>query len=185
MTIEKKLLPLQPFVIPVSGLAQGGARYDWRADGAFFGSFDHSEILGASLAVSVEVHPHGRAVDVDGTIRGSVTVQCDRCLEDLTLPLQTEFRLCVRTEEDGAGADGREVVLLPQGERELDLSQVVYDYVNISLPMQRVHPQGECNPKALQYLGERNAKVEEGSAAAESPFASLKELLSENNNIKR
>jgi uncharacterized metal-binding protein YceD (DUF177 family) len=35
---------------------------------------------------------------------------------------------------------------------ELDLSQDVYDYVCTSLPLQRMHPEGECNQETTKYL---------------------------------
>ena len=39
----------------------------------------------------------------------------------------------------------------PEGD-ELDLGQDVYDFVCISLPIQRVHPEGECNQETTKYL---------------------------------
>ena len=35
---------------------------------------------------------------------------------------------------------------------ELDLSQDIYDYILVSLPMQRVHPDGGCNGETIKYL---------------------------------
>ncbi len=134
--------------------------------------------------MGVQVEKTGRDTLVDGTIEGTVTVVCDRCLEDLELPVQTRFLL--RVTQGGAPAadetDGRETVRLPEEEDELDLSQVVYDYVNIALPLRRLHPEGGSNPQVLKYLGDRNEAAPE---AADSPFAALKSLLNDNNNVKR
>ena len=175
---------MQPFVIPVNGLTQGSTRFDWRADGAFFDSFDQSEIRSADLSVSVRVEKSGRYTGVDGTVEGTVTVLCDRCMEELVLPVRTEFLLSVKYGEEAGDADAgdREIVMLPEGEADLDLSQIVYDYVNISLPLRRVHPEGGCNPQTLKYLGDQN---ETAQPAGDNPFAALKDLLNDNNNVKR
>ena len=156
MIIEKKFVPLQPFVIPLSGLAQGGTQFDWRADGTFFGNSGNSEILAADLGV---------------------TVLCDRCLEELELPVDTGFKLSVKFGEGAETADAgdREIVMIPEGSQELDLSQFVYDYTCISLPMRRVHPEGECNPEALKYLSTEESAGDAPSAG--SPFAALKDIL--------
>ena len=56
------------------------------------------------------------------------------------------------------------------------MEQVVYDYVCLSLPMQRTHEPGECNPEAMKYYDtpeEVNVAVEEDV----NPFAALKDLF--------
>ena len=177
MIIEKKFVPLQPFVIPLSGLTQGGTQFNWRADGKFFGNSGNSEILNADLEVDVHVEKAMRFFGVDAAISGKVTVLCDRCLEELELPVDTGFKLSVKFGETAETADAgdREIVMIPDGSMELDLSQFVYDYTCISLPMRRVHPEGECNPEALKYLSsEETAGV---APTAGSPFAALKDIL--------
>lgn len=124
------MLPLHPFVIPVKGLKAGKTHFDWVADGEFFKTFENSEVLDADLKLSVDVWNIENSIRSECQIDGTVTVTCDRCAEDLTLEVHTSF------EEDS----------------ELDLSQDIYDFVCISLPMQKVHLEGECNPEALKYL---------------------------------
>ena len=135
MIIEKNLLPLQPFEIPVKGLKNGKNVFHWHTDGSFFSEFGNAEILGADLEIEAEVDFTDFELSVACRIDGSVTVACDRCLEDLALPVHAAFE----TEADGAV-------------RVLDLSQDIYDEVCVSLPLRKVHPEGECNAETLQYL---------------------------------
>ena len=177
MIIEKKFVPLQPFVIPLIGLAQGGTQFNWRADGKFFGNSGNSEIIDADLEVDVHVERASRFFGVDATVTGWVKVLCDRCLEELELPVSTGFALSVKFGENAETADAgdREIVMIPEGSSELDLAQFVYDYTCISLPMRRVHPEGECNPDALRYLS--SEETADAAPAAGSPFAALKDIL--------
>lgn len=126
---------MQPFVVKLFGLAPGVSEHEWVAGAEFFESFGNSEILGASLKVDASLSNHGLTVDVSCRIEGSVTVACDRCLEDLEIPVSTSFEEKYTPDSD-----------------ELDLSQDVYDYVLISLPLQRVHPEGGCNSETTRYL---------------------------------
>ena len=63
---------------------------------------------------------------------------------------------------------------------ELDLSQFIYDYVCVNLPLQKVHEEGECNPQMIAKLSgmdaENNIGQESGNET-NSPFGALGELL--------
>ena len=135
MLIAKKLLTLQPFVVKLTSLAPGKNRFTWHAGPEFFEIFGNEEILDADLEVTAQVSNHGLTAEAACAIAGSVTVACDRCLEDLVIPVETSFEESYTPESD-----------------ELDLRQDVYDYVCISLPIQRVHPEGECNQETTKYL---------------------------------
>lgn len=126
---------MQPFEIPIKGLKSGRSTFQWHADGDFFGIFENTEILGAELDVEIVVDYDGYSIEVEGKIDGEVTVACDRCLEDLVIPVHTSFE---DDEFDGVAV--------------LDLKQDVYDFVCISLPMQKVHNDGECNEETVKYL---------------------------------
>lgn len=126
---------MQPFVVYLGSAGHGVQNFDAACDKTFFESFGNTEILDADIKVTASIRDNGRSVDVKCGISGSVTVPCDLCLEPLTIPVQTGF----------------EEIYTPQG-RELDLNQDVYDFVCISLPMHKVHPEGECNEETIKYL---------------------------------
>ena len=116
-------------------MAPGKSHFTWHAGPEFFEIFGNEEILDADLEVTAGIANHGLTADAVCVVSGSVTVACDRCLEDLVIPVETSFEETYTPESD-----------------ELDLRQDVYDYVCISLPIQRVHPEGECNQETTKYL---------------------------------
>ena len=126
---------MQPFIVKLNGLASGRTVFNWKADVKFFEQFGNTDILAADLDVTAKVVNHGVTVDVECSVEGKVTVPCDRCLDDLELDVETSFSE-VYTPEDSS----------------LDLSQDIYDYVCTALPLQRVHPEGECNPVTIKFL---------------------------------
>lgn len=135
MTYSKILLTLQPFVVNLNELGRGESLYSQSAGKEFFESFGNQEILDADIRVEATILNRGVSVDVDAQIDGSVTVLCDRCLEPLEIPVGTDFQ----------------ETYTPEG-AELDFSQEVYDFVCISLPLQRVHEDGKCNPDTTKFL---------------------------------
>ena len=167
------------FIVPLNGLAQGRTEFRRRVGKEFFEHFENSEILEAGLDVDVLVEKSGRYIGVDCTIEGDVTVICDRCLEDLTLPVSTGFKLSVKFGSAGEGSEmegEREIVVLPVTDADLDLAQTVYDYICLSLPVQKVHEEGGCNPEALKYLSSEDGQGLPGKDNS-TPFAGLKDLL--------
>ena len=172
--------------IPLNGLTCTQTRFCWQVGEEFFESFGNSEIFDADLEIAAMVGRQGRSVMVSGKASGSVTVECDRCLEDLQLPVNADFELEVRfgEGEDEQQEDGREILYVPETDTEMDLGQIVYDYVCLSLPLQRVHPEGGCNQDALRFLGlETEDDSSEAQPGENNPFAALKGLFGENQDI--
>ena len=126
---------MQPFVVDLNGIGSGVKTLGAVADKKFFESFGNDDILDAEVNVDFDIRNRGTSVDVACRIKGNVTVCCDLCLDPLTLVVATEF------EEN----------YVPEGQ-EIDLSQDVYDYIITSLPLRRVHPQGECNEETTKFI---------------------------------
>ncbi len=166
------------FTIPLNGLAAGETVFSWHADKEFFERFDNSEILQAQFDARASVEKSGQYIGVDCNVQGQVTVECDRCLGELVLPVDVKIMLSVKYGENEVSDDlsegEREVVAVSADSAELDMAQIIYDYVCLSLPMQRVHAPGGCDPAAMKYLEGGDAQDGE---AADSPFGMLKDLL--------
>ena len=126
---------MQPFIVNLHGLGPGTTEFDRTIGKEFFESFGNPDVLAADLDVACDILRHGATVDVECSISGVVMVPCDRCLEPLEIPVETEFTETYAPEED-----------------ELDFNQDVYDYVCTALPLQRVHEEGKCNPETIKFL---------------------------------
>ncbi len=166
------------YIIPLNGLTTGKTEYVWKVGKEFFESFENSEILDAELDATVVVEKSGRYVGVDCVVSGSVTVECDRCLGALEMPIDADIMLSVKFGDEESSEEHqegeREVIFVSDTEAELDLSQIIYDYVCLDLPMQRVHEDGECDPEAVKHLSEGFSIRQEEE---DNPFAALKNLF--------
>ena len=152
---------MDSFIIPLNGWAAGERKFRFHADTEFFQKFDNTEILDADVNVEIRVTKEGmQKVEAVLHLQGTVTVPCNRCLEPVVIPVE---------------ANPSEVLAPGEEEVDWDLSQAVYDYVCLSLPLQRVHPEGECNPDTVRFLSRKERGDEE--AASSSPFAALKGLF--------
>lgn len=168
------------YIIPLSDLKTGVYTCVWDASDKFFEEFENEQIRSAELEIRVQARKTGVSVEIDLDIKGTLTVPCDRCLEDVEMPVDTSHLLKVRfgqqPEVEVDEEDGRELVWLPQGEPQVDLSQAIYDFSCLSLPIQCRHREGECNPEALRHLNP-SEEVSQDVQQADSPFAALKGMF--------
>ena len=202
MIFQNYLLPLRSylfmgdmkdaFIIPLNGLKQGRTRFSWKAGAEFFRNFDNKDIKDAEILVDVEVEKSGTYLGIDAVVSGNLTVACDRCGADVSLPVRSRISQSIKFGTEPVSGeeivvseeDERETFYLPEDGGELDMSQTVYDFACLALPMKKVHPDGECDPVALRFLsGEDFVPEERNEDKAESPFAVLKGLFDEENGL--
>jgi uncharacterized metal-binding protein YceD (DUF177 family) len=104
-------------------------------------------------------------------IDGSVTVPCDRCGDDFKLRLWDEFDLVIKlTGEETKEVDEDDVVFIPRSETVIDLSNWIYEFIMLSVPLQRIHPDKAdgtpgCNKQALKLLNKLSEPKEQTKKA--------------------
>ena len=175
----------QDILIPIKGLPFGESSFRFEIGEPFFQAFENTQIKDADCSVRVSVIRHQTLLDVVCEITGFVIVECDRCLDDLTLKVDIAPRLTVgfgSVEVDEEGAEDEDVVVVDHSQRELSLNQFIYDYVCLSLPLVKVHPEGKCNPEMLRYISESEGQQTGPEGEAVRPFEGLKDLLENKNN---
>ncbi len=156
MLLSEKFVPLRTncakmnvereYKIPFKGLKAGVYTYDFKVDDSLFEYFESPEIKQGECDVRVELRRLESMLDMEIALRGEVTVECDRCLDDCRIDVAYEGNLVVKFSTEEQEFDG-EVLWLNPSEDEVDLAQYIYESIVLSLPYQRVHPEGECNPE--------------------------------------
>lgn len=157
---------LREFEIPYIGLKLGVHRFDYDIDGNFFKHFEDSLIKDCKVRVKLEFEKKETFFILKFYIDGTVKVDCDRCLEPFDKEIFGDYTCYVKFAEnpDEMGEDD-EVLYISRDSSIIDVSQLVYEYINLCLPMQLIHPKkpnGEegCNPEVLKYLKQNKEKAE-------------------------
>lgn len=170
------------YSIAYKGLRNGLHACRFEVDGALFEAFESTEVKDGTCVAEVELKRSETMLDLAVKITGSVVVPCDRCLEDCRIPIDFEGVLVVKFSDELREYDG-EVMWLSPMETEVDLSQYIYESIILSLPYQRVHPQGECDPEMLRRFrivsGEEFERIEaeaQTEAEQQGEWAKLAEL---------
>lgn len=143
---------LDHFTIPVSGLRMGPHRFNFTVDSVFFSHFEGSPISNGNLAVALDFDKRSDLWELNFSILGHVSTPCDRCLEEFSLPLETQQHLLVKFAEEEWEDDT--VVYVLAGTPKLNVARFIYEYINLAMPMVRTHSVAgkACNPEMLKYL---------------------------------
>ena len=159
--------------------------FDFDVDNLFFENLEYSEIKKGDLKVHVVLNKKSTFLELDFHIRGNVELVCDRCLDDYLQPIDYEGKLFVKfsdTEEDLA----EDVICLSPLENELDITHYIYESINLSIPLKRVHPDDKdgnstCNPEMLKRIN--NLEIDEPTDDTIDPrWEDLRNLMANNNN---
>jgi uncharacterized metal-binding protein YceD (DUF177 family) len=148
--------------IRFNGLSEGRYDYDFKLQNGFFEGFEESEIRKGDIDVKVEMIISKDLLTLTFKILGRVEVQCDRCLEyfDHTIDYSTELYVEFGDKNsDLSDADNK--IILNRNENEIVLDKHLYDYIHLSLPFQRVHPEDAegnttCNADMLKKIEDVN-----------------------------
>ena len=136
------------YSIAYKGLKNSTHDFQFEVDDELFAAYESREIKGGKLSVEVAMLKADNQLEFDFTISGDVTCECDRCLEDCLVPIDYEGHLIVRISNDEGEYDG-DIMWISPADDIVDLTQYIYESIVLSLPYQRVHPEGECNPDMI------------------------------------
>ena len=152
------------FTIQFSGLATGVHQFGFEIDQSFFETFDYGDLADGNLTIDCMMEKQERMLIFTFDIKGKVGVVCDRCLDDFDLPVEGKERLIVKFGNE-AMEENDEIVVIPEQEHEIDLSQYLYEYINLMLPYRKVHGEDEngeslCNQEVIKRIEEHTQEEE-------------------------
>jgi uncharacterized metal-binding protein YceD (DUF177 family) len=106
---------------------------------SFFDYFESNLISNGFGKVKINYTKTNTMVEVKLSLDVEVELECDRSLNKFMYPILSEhtvfYKFSDKTEEITD-----DLILIKMGTPYLDLSQVVYDYIGLSIPSKKIHP---------------------------------------------
>ncbi len=167
------------FLIPVSGLALGVHHFKFDIKDDFFADMDYSEVKQADVTVDLEVLKEELMMTLNFHLEGKVLVPCDRCADEFYIPIQNDQVFYIKFGAEGV-EESDDVVVVPAEEHAYDIRSLIYEYIILSIPIYRVHPEGECNPEVLAMLSHDEEPSDE-EIEMDPRWAALKDVKLEDN----
>lgn len=144
------------YKLPLKSLAAGTYDYEYHLGKQFFTDMESADIHDADLDVKLAVTHKRDIYRLDFTITGTITLICDRCLDDLIMPVDTTYSIAVKYGED-YNDEADDLLIIPESDNFLNVAYMLYDTVALTIPIKHVHPMGKCNRQMSAMLRKHRA----------------------------
>jgi uncharacterized metal-binding protein YceD (DUF177 family) len=169
------------FLIPFIGLKIGKHHFDYQISKEFFEEFGFDEFESCLINVQIVLEKKTSHLEIGFKHNGSVNVPCDLTGENFDLFIKGKLKLIVNF-GDAYNDDNEELLILPHGEHQVDVSQYIYEMIALSIPQKRIHPgvkDGTLKSEALDKLNELQSNInkEKKEEEIDPRWDKLKKLL--------
>lgn len=170
---------LQEYRIPFTGLKTGKHQFEFDIDERFFNEFEYSLVKRGSLKADLELDKQETMIVLQFTITGNIFLNCDICLSDFPVPVEIHEREIVTFKDEGVEENTDEIIVLGKNDHEIDVSPLIYEYVNLAVPyFHRCKNPGDtewCDQEMIRKLKELSLNsAEEEQQNADPRWEALK-----------
>jgi len=149
------------YEIAFVGLKPGLHYYEYFIDDKFFSHYEQQDFSNCNANIKLELDKKNGFMLLKLDVDGTVDVSCDRCGNPLTLQLWDEFKVMVKLVDNPGEMNEQEedpdVYYIDRGESHLHLADLIYEFINLSIPLQKMCAPDEmggpqCNKEVLAKL---------------------------------
>jgi len=144
------------FKLQLKSMPEGIDREEYHLDKSFFVNMESDGVRDADLTVVLTTNHHAGVYDLQFQITGNITLLCDRCLDDMVLPLETGYHITVKYGEY-YNDESDDLLEIPESDNYLNVAYMIYDTVMLAIPIKHVHPLGKCNRAMSAILKKHRA----------------------------
>ena len=147
--------------LKIKTLPFGTHAVECHVDESFFNDAEQTEVRSADVDVNLKVtRKNENTFHLEISCNGTVTIPCDRCLEDLDLPVDLDYRLNVEQMGTEYDDSSDELLIVPAEWRELDAAPIVRDTLLLAIPMTHCHENpDDCNADMLDLLDRHSVEA--------------------------
>ena len=142
------------FDIQFSGLKDGVHTFEFQLTESFFETFDNEEFNAVAAKAVVNLHKKPTLMEAEFSLAGHVNVNCDLTNEPFDLAVSNHFQLVIKF-GSAFSDDHDDMIVLPHGSHQFNVTHQLYELVVLSVPQKRVHPgveDGSLNSEVLDKL---------------------------------
>lgn len=147
------------FSLPIKGLIDGMHQFDFQLTDSFFDIYPESLIRKGSFEVKLNLEKKPSLLVLDFETDGYINVPCDRCLKPINIPLEAEEQYLVKYADEDIKSE--EVVFIQRDTSELNVADMMYEMIQLHLPLMNVKDCEEedfkdCDGDMLDYLDKKD-----------------------------
>ncbi len=147
---------LEALKIDLKGLKDDVTNMSFQLSDDYFAAIEGPEVKKGNVDVALVINKLGSdGFKLAFNIAGSITIQCDRCLDDMEQDIDTEGQIIAKFGDEYSEDD--EYVIVSEDDGVLDVAWLIYEFIALNIPIQHVHAPGKCNRAMTERLEELSA----------------------------
>lgn len=147
------------YILPIAGLSIGCHNFEYKIDDSFFEKLEFSEVKKGLVKVNLNVEKKENNYIFTFEFKGNVRVVCDRCNDEYDQVINNKAVIFLKYGVEYK-EESDDIIIIPKEQGEFDVSSLIYEYIILSLPIHKVHPDiSQCNQDVIKYL-EKHKKRE-------------------------
>ncbi len=159
---------LRNYDISFSSLKLGSHSFELIVEQSFFDLFEfEQEFKNPKIEVSVELVKHSSFLELKVETKGKVILECDISDEEYEQPVENIIKTLVKFGEEFDDSN-EEVLIIPLGSHSVNVAQLIFESILLSIPMKHIHPRyAEGYKDEYTDLLEKYSLPEEGEEEKE------------------
>ena len=177
---------LENFEINLKAIDVDEKDFSYSLNDSFFTEIEAQDVIGGHIDAQVHVKKKIASYELYLHINGCVTIQCDRCLDDMDQPVEADSMLKVKFGPSYLD-EGDDLIIVTEDEGKINVAWFLYEVIALSIPIQHTHAPGDCNEEMMKILKEHlghsftDDNSNTGKGNEEDPrWNDLKKLLNNN-----
>jgi len=123
----------------LNSLQDGLQEIQTRLSGAEIGFGEQN--LESDISIDMQVNKGSREIQIKGQAHAGLRYPCDRCAEEFTMHLDSDFEILLSHVESDSAPLGDGVIPITDTTTEVDISAQIRDALYLSIPMKKI-----CKP---------------------------------------
>jgi uncharacterized metal-binding protein YceD (DUF177 family) len=151
------------FILNIIGLKIGTHQYSFTISDVFFDDFEHSIVKEGNVEVNLSLEKKSEVFfTADFSWKGAINLTCDRCLDTYDYPITSQYQLFIKLSDKHVDVEGDidddDVVFLPLLAQQFDVAPIIYELINLSVPLQSKCDliEKSCNEEMLKRIDNYN-----------------------------
>jgi uncharacterized metal-binding protein YceD (DUF177 family) len=151
------------YIIPFVQLKLGEHSFDYSLDKTFFDMREGGLIENGKVDVLLNFYKLDNLFTLTFSWLGYINCQCDNCLDEIQYPVNGSTVVTVKI-KDEPEEDEFDLICLGRNAQELDVYDMIYDFIYLDLPMRRLcegslKTESKCNEAVTSFITAKEENI--------------------------
>ncbi len=176
------MLDKRDYIIEISKLTKGNNEFEFEINKDLFEFFECEDVNNVKIKAFVNVYKAERLMEFNFFFKGEIDVNCSRCLDNLSLPINRKTKLYIKLAQEYSNNQPEEIDInewiMGDSENNIDLKNYLYEELRLVIPLAPAHrKRSDCNQDMLKKLSSFNGDNNKDKEEINPMWEKLKGLI--------